>query len=317
MRIGFVNNMPDAALESTERQFSNLLAGAAEGLEVELHHYSVPSMPRSRDGERLLHQRNYRDIDCVRDDDLDGLIVTGTEPKLADLSDEPYWAAFAELFDWIVQEGPPTIFSCLAAHAAVLHYDGIARTRLSRKCSGIFDHRVVGRHALTSSVDPFLRVSHSRWNEVRPSLLEQAGYQVLTYTPDAGVDLFVKDAGKLLVFFQGHPEYEPSCILREYKRDIRRYLTRQSDAFPTTPDGYFDSQQIGRLEAFAALAQTRRDSSLLDLFPCSAVNVLDERDGWTSPATGIIRNWLTQVSLRKIDRHGLALVAERELQDSP
>jgi homoserine trans-succinylase len=32
--------------------------------------------------------------------ELDGLIVTGTEPKAANFVDEPYWAAFSQLVDW-------------------------------------------------------------------------------------------------------------------------------------------------------------------------------------------------------------------------
>ena len=32
--------------------------------------------------------------------ELDGLIVTGTEPKAANFVDEPYWAAFSQLVEW-------------------------------------------------------------------------------------------------------------------------------------------------------------------------------------------------------------------------
>jgi len=51
---------------------------------------------------------------------LDGLIVTGTEPRAPDLADEPYWTCLSESLS-----GPKTtrsrrLWSCLAAHAAVL-----------------------------------------------------------------------------------------------------------------------------------------------------------------------------------------------------
>ena len=61
---------------------------------------------------------------------LDGLIVTGTEPKSKNLDDEPYWAALPQVIDWAREHTHSTIWSCLAAHAAVLHTDGIERRPL-------------------------------------------------------------------------------------------------------------------------------------------------------------------------------------------
>src|SRR3989442_15747677 len=46
LEIGLVNNMPDAALEATERQFRALLDAAADGIEVRLTPYGLPRVPR-------------------------------------------------------------------------------------------------------------------------------------------------------------------------------------------------------------------------------------------------------------------------------
>ena len=53
------------------------------------------------------------------------------------------WPALAALFDWIERDGPSAAFSCLGAHAAVLHFDGIERRRLPEKRCGLFEHAVV------------------------------------------------------------------------------------------------------------------------------------------------------------------------------
>ena len=45
--VGLINNMPDAALESTERQFIELLNAAASNVAVRLKLYSSPEVPRS------------------------------------------------------------------------------------------------------------------------------------------------------------------------------------------------------------------------------------------------------------------------------
>ena len=47
LTIGLVNNMPDAALDATERQFIDLIRAASASLIVRLKLFSVPTIPRS------------------------------------------------------------------------------------------------------------------------------------------------------------------------------------------------------------------------------------------------------------------------------
>src|SRR5437879_2712499 len=88
--IGLINNMPSAALEATERQFRAQLDAAADGIVVRLRLYALPDVRRID-----LHQRHVgsfcSDISDLWDSHLDGLIVTGTEPRATNLMDEPYW----------------------------------------------------------------------------------------------------------------------------------------------------------------------------------------------------------------------------------
>src|SRR5207247_9765132 len=84
LEIGLVNDMPDAALEATERQFRALLDAAAEGMVVRLTLYSLPDVPRSDFGQRRVSSL-YSGIGDLWDSHLDGLIVTGTEPRAANL----------------------------------------------------------------------------------------------------------------------------------------------------------------------------------------------------------------------------------------
>jgi homoserine O-succinyltransferase/O-acetyltransferase len=58
--------------------------------------------------------------------------------------------------------------------------------------------------------------------------LTSCGYTVLTESAEAGVDLFVKKKKKsLFVHFQGHPEYGAQTLLKEYRRDIKRFLRQK------------------------------------------------------------------------------------------
>ena len=58
----------------------------------------------------------------------------------------------AQLVDWADDGVISTYFSCLAAHAAVLHRDGIARQPLARKLSGVFAARGSGDDPLLAGM---------------------------------------------------------------------------------------------------------------------------------------------------------------------
>src|SRR5437763_6144741 len=143
LEIGLLNNMPDSALQATERQYASLLQAAAGERLVRLHRYSLPSVVRSIEARAHI-DTTYERAANLRQAGLDGLIVTGAEPKTERLSEEPYWGELTQIIDWAKTGTISTIWSCLAAHAAVLYLDGIERKRFAKKCSGVF---ASARHA--------------------------------------------------------------------------------------------------------------------------------------------------------------------------
>lgn len=290
LNIGLVNNMPDAALARTEQQFLTVLAAAMPERAINLHLFHVPGVPRGELGRSHLSSHGYRDVSGLRTAGLDGLIVTGTEPRQADLKREPYWLAFARLFDWIGERGPTTIFSCLAAHAAVLHFDGIERQRLEHKRFGLFEHQASSTHALTTELPSAFEIAHSRWNEISSAHLTARGYDILTEAPDAGADLFVKQARKPMLFFQGHPEYDSRTLFREYRRDVLRYLMGEHETYPRLPENYFNGIECTQLAEFEDHAMENRDTALMQHFPVSTPYIATEEV--VSPASIIYRAWL-------------------------
>src|SRR5256712_12415724 len=90
-------------------------------------------------------------------------------------------------------------------------------------------------------------MSHSRWNDLPEDALTACGYRVLTRSDEAGVDAVVKQRKSLFVFFQGHPEYEATTLLLEYRRDIRRFLQRGRENYPPLPRRYFDRDTLAPL----------------------------------------------------------------------
>jgi homoserine O-succinyltransferase len=132
LTIGLINNMPDSALQATERQFIRLLEAAAGNNRILLHCFSLPSVKRSQPAKSRVDTQ-YADIADLDHLKIDGLIVTGAEPNAATLPEEPFWKDLTGIIDWAEANTRSTIWSCLAAHAAVLHLDGIERQRLNAK----------------------------------------------------------------------------------------------------------------------------------------------------------------------------------------
>jgi homoserine O-succinyltransferase len=297
IEIGLVNNMPDTALKSTEAQFAALLEAAAGDLPVRLRLFSLPLVPRSARGALHLGA-TYLGLRDFWDSRLDALIVTGAEPRAPELADEPYWAALAELIEWADQHTISTVWSCLAAHAAVFHLDGIVRRPLRDKRFGVFDCVRTADHPLTGGLDARLHVPHSRWNELREDDLCAAGYDVLTTSADAGVDMFVRGGRSLFVFFQGHPEYDVASLLGEYRRDLGRFLRRERETCPAVPLGYFDAATAARLEDFAARLCGDRREEVLAEFPLDVAE-RGIRDGWREGAARIYANWLAFLAEQK------------------
>src|SRR6476620_9569859 len=288
LNIGLINNMPDTALKATERQFMKLLQAAAGPRRIRFHCFSLPSVKRSPEAKWHV-ESEYSDLSDLKRERFDGLIVTGAEPVAPELDQEPYWRDLTELIDWARTNTRSTIWSCLAAHAAVLHLDRIERQRLPSKCHGIFDCEAVTRDPLTRAAPAPLKVSHSRLNEIAESDLVEAGYQVLTRSAKAGVDIFVRQYASRFVFFQGHPEYDALSLQREYLRDIGRYLARERDNYPHLPVSYFDASTEEKLVRFEKHARHQRHPALSNELPALTLRT-DIAAG--SAAAALFRNWL-------------------------
>jgi homoserine O-succinyltransferase/O-acetyltransferase len=291
IRIALINNMPDSALEDTEVQFVDLLESAAGDLPVSLKLFSLPKVPRGEAGQEHLNDF-YFGINELLNSRFDGMIMTGTEPRQPDLRDEPYWHALGEVLDWAEHNTTSTVLSCLAAHAGVLYSDGIPRCRLADKQFGVFEYGKVSEHGLTDGCGETMQIPHSRWNEVRADALASCDYKILTQSVDAGVDLFVKKKkGSLFVHFQGHPEYGVRTLLKEYRRDIKRFLRKERDTYPTMPHGYFDAIAAKLLVEFREKAESDRREETMAGFPDAAM-VDTMQHTWHKSGVSIYRNWL-------------------------
>ena len=124
--------MGDEALKVTERQFTDLVRMSAGDIDVQFRLFALERTPRSPRALEYISAR-YDPASAAMEGDLDALIITGAQPRTARLSEEPYWEELIDLIDWAKEHTASTILSCLAAHSAVLHLDGLGTSAVARE----------------------------------------------------------------------------------------------------------------------------------------------------------------------------------------
>ena len=146
-----VNNMPDGAFGATERQFVGLLDAASGSESVVLTRHTMAGVPR---GERIRARiaADYRPIDDIIANPPDLLVVTGSNPVESRIEDEPYWSDLRALLRWGSENVPAMVLSCLSAHAALAVFDGLERTTLPIKCTGVFAQEADPTHPLAAGM---------------------------------------------------------------------------------------------------------------------------------------------------------------------
>jgi homoserine O-succinyltransferase/O-acetyltransferase len=293
LTIGLVNNMPDSAFADTEAQFLRLLTGSRPASSFVIRRYSLSSLTRGPAVAPLLEP--YTDVDRLYEHPPDALIITGTEPHFQNMRDEPYWQELEELLVWGETSVSSVLLSCLSAHAALLAIDGVRRTLLPSKCFGVFAQEVHHGNGLVRGVDS-VAFAHSRLNEVPAEAMRSSGYDVLVESPHAGWTVATREReGALTVMFQGHPEYSRDTLLREYRRDLRRYVEGERPTMPAIPAGYLDGAGQSIAEQFGDRINNRAtNGSSLDDFPFDLLVPHITAD-WSDASSRLVSNWLSYV----------------------
>ena len=304
--IGLVNNMSGAGFHVAEGQFLGLLSDAGEGMKIRIRTFSpVPPVP----GTRPVPHQDCGTPDELWASNLDALIVTGAEPKAARLQDEAIWPFFTRLIDWAEDNTISTIWSCLAAHGAAYHLDGVERRHRGPKLFGLFTCENLQSHPILNGLPLQWAAPHSRFNDLPEAVLVERGYRILSRSAEAGADGFIKQSKSLHLLLQGHPEYDGNGLSREYCRDVKRYLCGDSDRYPEIPESCFSDDVVAELDAFRQKALKDRDPDMYRQFPRLAI-VLNSEAPWRPVARQLYRNWLAHLAARKAIKTGLRIHAK-------
>ena len=294
IQVGLVNNMPDPAMRATELQFARLLKDAAGTLDVRLRLFSMPSVARSEQ-TRSRMAGFYDDASLIEAANVDALIVTGAQQGDQDLRQEPYWTELAHLIAWAEAGTISTLFSGLAAQAAVLELDGIASRKLPAKLSGVYESMRVEDDPLFFNTNVSVPVPHAREHDIAESDLVAKGYRVLSRLGNGQLDIFTREppGQSRFVLFQGHPEYDPGTLGRDYLHDMEEFLGGAARQAPAIPENYFDRATETQLEELAG-------EKTPDLARYSEiVNTALPLKVWRANTVRLFANWLTLIAAAK------------------
>lgn len=297
LHIGLLNMMPDAALTATERQFFRLIGESNQIAQFYVHPFTLAELPRSEAAARHIEEY-YEPFENIKEQGLDALIITGANVTQPDLALEPFWEPLIEVLDWAYDNVTSTLCSCLATHAVMQFRYGKKRRRLTEKRWGVFRHRVVERsHPLVNGVNTRFDVPHSRFNEITRQQFEEAGLQVLVESDDAGVHLAVSEDKFRIVFFQGHPEYDMISLMKEYKREVLRYASREISGYPPFPKNYFDLKTQAILNEYknAVISAVEGGTDIPEFPERYITDYLDNT--WHDSAEAVLNNWIGKVYL--------------------
>ncbi|MDX1572082.1 MAG: homoserine O-succinyltransferase [Xanthomonadales bacterium] len=292
LHIGFLNMMPDAALRATERQFIRLVGSCNRIAQFFVYPFSLPELERGPETAAFI-ERYYSRFEDLREAGLDALIITGANVASPALDQEPFWDPLVEVVRWAQSNVTSMLCSCLATHALLKCLHGTDRKPLPAKRWGVYSHRVVAKsHPLLREINTRFDVPHSRHNDISREQLEAAGAVVLVESEAGGVHMAASPDQFRVIYFQGHPEYDFNSLLKEYKREVFRFLEGDLDAPPPYPENYFDAEAKRVAERFLkeATACRARGEPMPD-FPDETLEArLDNT--WGDTAKAIVNNWL-------------------------
>ncbi len=292
LHFGLLNMMPDAALAATERQFFRLIGESNPIAQFYMHPFTLPQIERGPEARAHIDEF-YEDFDTIMQAGLDGLIITGANVTHADLASEVFWEPLKEVYEWASENVTSILCSCLATHAVLQFQYGIKRQHLGQKMWGVFRHAVEERtHPLVNDVNTLFDVPHSRFNEVSAEQLKMAGLHVLVESEAAGVHLAVSHDGFRTVFFQGHPEFDVISLLKEYKREVGRFVYGQRPDYPPVPVNYFAPRVEAVFEEYRERVElAKQNSAKAPEFPEHEV-VPDLHNTWHDTGEAVVGNWM-------------------------
>ncbi len=215
LRILLLNLMPTKI--QTETQFARLLSNSAIQVELELLKMKNHVSKNTPESHLIAF---YKTFDEVRENNYDGMVITGAPVEHMPFEEVEYWDELCEIMEWSKTHVTSTLHVCWAAQAGLYYHYGVQKKQLPEKLFGVFPHYVSRKGSmLFRGFDDEFLVPHSRHTTVdKRDILACPELKILAQSDMAGVYAVSTARGKQ-IFITGHSEYDAGTLRQEYLRD--------------------------------------------------------------------------------------------------
>ena len=215
LRIVMLNLMPQKIV--TETQIARLIGNTPLQVELELLQTATHQSTHTSSEHMLAF---YKTFDEIKDQNFDGMIITGAPVEHMAFEEVDYWPELCEIMEWSKTHVTSTLHICWGAQAGLYYHYGIQKYTLQEKLFGVFEHHLDHKRSiLFRGFDDTFMVPHSRHTTTRREDVESVdALKILASSDEAGVFVVSTERGRQ-IFVTGHSEYDADTLKREYVRD--------------------------------------------------------------------------------------------------
>lgn len=220
LNILILNLMPEK--EVAETQLLRHLGNTP--LQINVKFLKTNSYESTHTSKQHLEQF-YTTFSDIKNHKFDGMIITGAPVELLEFEQVKYWDELKEIMDWSKTNVTSTLHICWGAQAALYYHYDIDKFELTRKCSGIYSHRIFEQNdILLRGFDDQFYAPHSRYTDISiEEIKNNPELKLLAASEEAGA-LLIASRDRKHVMITGHLEYESDSLAQEYKRDVTKGL---------------------------------------------------------------------------------------------
>lgn len=165
--------------------------------------------------------RFYIDIEELRDEYVDGLIITGAAVEKLPFEEIRYWSQLMDTYRWAQLHAGVTLHICWASLAFLYGCFGISKFLRERKLFGIFSQRVCRTsERLFSGIGSRFDIPFSCHAGIVSPELERCSELVTLAGSEVTGPSVIRDRASRNVMVVGHLEYGKNRLDYEYHRDL-------------------------------------------------------------------------------------------------
>ena len=229
LKIAILNLMPLKIM--TETDLLRLLSNTPLQIELDLidtASHECKNTPREHIEEF------YKTFDDVKNQNYDGLIITGAPVEKLEFGEVEYWDELTHIFDWAKSHVTSTLYICWAAFAGLYYHYGVPKHMIEKKISGVFKHRVLDKNnPIFRGFDDEFYVLHSRFTKLHKQDIDKVPQlSIIAESDESGIYMVMARGGREF-YITGHSEYSPNTLDYEYHRDLEKGKN------PSVPVNYY------------------------------------------------------------------------------